>query len=77
MSVQRVLCIYHSLNSFFLYQIGVKGSYTLAMSKAQFADGTTIPKGSYKILVRALRVTGDLTKDEDYDSWLSPGVGVV
>ncbi|KAG6919367.1 hypothetical protein DXG01_006916 [Tephrocybe rancida] len=42
-----------------------------------FADGTTIPNGSYRFLVRALKVTGDPTKEEDYESWLSPIVGVV
>ncbi|KAG5637208.1 hypothetical protein DXG03_004538, partial [Asterophora parasitica] len=40
-----------------------------------FANGTRIPNGSYRVLVRALRVTGDATKEEDYDSWLSPIIG--
>ncbi|KAG5640018.1 hypothetical protein DXG03_001768, partial [Asterophora parasitica] len=40
-----------------------------------FANGTSIPNGSYRVLVRALRVTGDATKEEDYDSWLSPIIG--
>ncbi|KAJ7282906.1 subtilisin-like protease [Mycena rebaudengoi] len=42
-----------------------------------FANGTTIPNGSYKILLRSLRVTGDPTNEADYDSWLSPIIGVV
>lgn len=41
-----------------------------------FANGTTIPNGSYKILLRALKVTGDTTNEADYESWLSPTIGV-
>ncbi|CAL1706297.1 unnamed protein product [Somion occarium] len=41
-----------------------------------FANGTTVPNGSYRILLRALKVTGDRTKEEDFESWLSPIVGV-
>jgi len=41
-----------------------------------FANGTAIRNGSYRVLVRALRVTGDSTREEDYDSWLSPIIGV-
>ncbi|KAF9467400.1 pyrolysin [Collybia nuda] len=52
------------------------GSNALAFPEAVFANGTQIPNGSYRTLVRALRVTGDPTREEDYDSWLSPIVGV-
>ncbi|KAF7351933.1 Minor extracellular protease vpr [Mycena venus] len=41
-----------------------------------FANGTIIPNGSYKILLRSLRVTGDPTNEADYESWLSPIIGV-
>lgn len=41
-----------------------------------FSNGTTVPNGSYKVLLRALKVTGDRTKEEDFESWLSPIVGV-
>lgn len=41
-----------------------------------FANGTTIPNGSYKILLRALKVTGDPTNEADFESWLSPVIGV-
>jgi hypothetical protein len=41
-----------------------------------FANGTTIPDGSYKLFLRALKVTGDRTKEEDFESWLSPVIGV-
>ncbi|KAI0363362.1 subtilisin-like protease [Pilatotrama ljubarskyi] len=51
------------------------GFNTLTISN-QFANGTTIPNGSYRILLRALKVTGDPTKEEDFESWLSPVIGV-
>ncbi|KAJ6559547.1 subtilisin-like protease [Mycena capillaripes] len=41
-----------------------------------FANGTLIPNGSYKVLLRSLRVTGDPTNEADYESWLSPVVGI-
>ncbi|KAH8107723.1 subtilisin-like protease [Cristinia sonorae] len=40
-----------------------------------FANNTVIPNGSYRILLRVLKVTGDPTKEEDFESWLSPVVG--
>ncbi|CAE7226894.1 unnamed protein product [Rhizoctonia solani] len=39
-----------------------------------FANGTAIPDGSYKILVRALKITGNPKKEEDYEVWTSPTV---
>ncbi|KAF7376447.1 Subtilisin-like protease [Mycena sanguinolenta] len=41
-----------------------------------FANGTVIPNGSYKVLLRSLSVTGDPTNEADYESWLSPVFGV-
>jgi len=41
-----------------------------------FANATVIPNGDYRILMRALRVTGDLKRQEDYDSYLSEVIGV-
>ncbi|RDB16703.1 Minor extracellular protease vpr [Hypsizygus marmoreus] len=49
---------------------------TLALQEPTFANGTQIPNGSYRFLIRALRVTGDAKKEEDYESWLSPIIGV-
>lgn len=45
------------------------------ISKPQFANGTAIPNGQYRILIRALKITGD-AKDNDYESWLSPIIGI-
>jgi len=41
-------------------------------SEPIFANGTMIPNGEYRILLRALRITGDPTVEGDYESWLSP-----
>ncbi|KAB5588428.1 Minor extracellular protease vpr [Ceratobasidium theobromae] len=38
----------------------------------EFANGTAIPDGSYKFLLRVLRITGDPTREEDYEVWTSP-----
>jgi hypothetical protein len=46
------------------------------LSRPVFSNGTTIPNGSYKILLRALKVSGDPTKEADYESWLSPVVTI-
>ncbi|KAH6897589.1 pyrolysin [Coprinopsis sp. MPI-PUGE-AT-0042] len=42
----------------------------------EYANGTRIEPGNYRILLRALKMTGDASKDEDYESWLSPVIGV-
>ncbi|KAG8754498.1 hypothetical protein FRC11_006619, partial [Ceratobasidium sp. 423] len=39
-----------------------------------FANGTTIPNGSYKVLFRALKITGNPKKQEDYEVWASPTI---
>ncbi|KAI0049853.1 subtilisin-like protease [Auriscalpium vulgare] len=51
------------------------GYHTLQFS-AQFANGTDIPTGNYRILLRTLTVTGDSTQEKDFESWLSPIIGV-
>ncbi|KAF5371300.1 hypothetical protein D9758_004263 [Tetrapyrgos nigripes] len=52
------------------------GFNTVAFDTPTFANGTTIPNGLYKYLIRSLKVTGDSSKEEDFESWLSPIVGV-
>ncbi|CAE6450001.1 unnamed protein product [Rhizoctonia solani] len=49
--------------------------YNTLLVKA-FANGTAIPDGSYKILLRALKITGDPKKEEDYEVWTSPQVDI-
>ncbi|PPQ90634.1 hypothetical protein CVT25_006617 [Psilocybe cyanescens] len=53
-----------------------EGFSTFVFETPTFANGTTIPNGSYRVLVRALKVTGNPTREEDYESWLSPIVGI-
>lgn len=48
------------------------GYSTYELKKPVFSNGTSISKGSYKILLRALRVTGNAQKPEDWENWLSP-----
>ncbi|KIO19556.1 hypothetical protein M407DRAFT_16103 [Tulasnella calospora MUT 4182] len=44
------------------------------LNPANFVNGTVIPNGSYKLLLRALKITGNPKKNEDYEQWLSPQV---
>ncbi|KIO28453.1 hypothetical protein M407DRAFT_71764, partial [Tulasnella calospora MUT 4182] len=48
------------------------GYNVLSMKSRQFANGTTIPNGSYRVLLRALKITGDPSNENDYESWLGP-----
>ncbi|KZT61997.1 subtilisin-like protein [Calocera cornea HHB12733] len=41
-----------------------------------FANGSVVANGEYKILLRVLKARGDPAKDEDYEAWLSPIIGV-
>ncbi|KIM30503.1 hypothetical protein M408DRAFT_286696 [Serendipita vermifera MAFF 305830] len=50
-----------------------KAGYSIfALSNNKFANGTRIPNGRYKILLRALKITGSLELEEDHEAWLSP-----
>ena len=52
------------------------GFNLLSFATPSFANGTAIPNGAYRLLLRALKVTGNPTKEEDFESWLSPIIGV-
>ncbi|EMD33648.1 hypothetical protein CERSUDRAFT_159874 [Gelatoporia subvermispora B] len=52
------------------------GFEEVTFSGAFFSNGTTIPNGSYRFLLRALKVTGDPVNEADFESWLSPIIGV-
>jgi hypothetical protein len=56
--------------------LGTSGSFEKLQLSATFANGTRIPNGHYRVLVRALRVTGRPADERDYESWLSPIFGV-
>ncbi|KAG8756358.1 hypothetical protein FRC11_005399 [Ceratobasidium sp. 423] len=40
----------------------------------EFANGTAIPDGSYRVLFRALKITGNPEHEEDYETWTSPKI---
>jgi hypothetical protein len=46
--------------------------YTTFAINNTFANDTYIPNGRYKVLLRALKITGDLINEDDYEAWLSP-----
>ncbi len=48
------------------------GYSTFALTNNTFANNTRIPNGRYKILLRALKITGDIKSEADYEAWLSP-----
>ncbi|PVF93857.1 subtilisin-like protein [Serendipita vermifera] len=50
------------------------GYSTFELRNNTFADDTVIPNGRYKILLRTLKITGDLSEETDYEAWLSPTV---
>lgn len=50
------------------------GYSTFGLTNNTFANNTRIPNGRYKILLRALKITGDLKSEADYEAWLSPVV---
>jgi subtilisin family serine protease len=52
------------------------GFSVLSLSDPVFANNQTIPNGRYRILMRALKVTGDPTDQNDYESYLSPVIGI-
>ncbi|KAJ8090060.1 hypothetical protein PM082_018640 [Marasmius tenuissimus] len=49
-------------------------SSILLNNDVTFSNGTLVPDGTYKILVRALRVTGNHDNLNDWDTWLSPAM---
>ncbi|CAE6445476.1 unnamed protein product [Rhizoctonia solani] len=42
----------------------------------QYANGTAIPNGTYRILLRVLKITGNPDQEEDYETWTSPTIVV-
>ncbi|KAG9004637.1 hypothetical protein FRB90_010803 [Tulasnella sp. 427] len=40
------------------------------------SNGTSIPPGNYRLLLRALKITGNPKTEADYDAWLSPIIDV-
>ncbi|KAF8187464.1 pyrolysin [Pholiota molesta] len=59
-----------------MYDPTDNASNSIFLDTPTFANGTTIPNGEYRVLVRALKVTGNPTVEADYESWLSPIIGI-
>lgn len=60
----------------FLQDPNDNGFVSIAIDPPTFANGTTIPNGQFRLLLRALKVTGDPTNEADFESFLSPIIGV-
>ena len=41
-----------------------------------FLNGTAVPNGQYRMLIRALKITGDPKDECDYEAYLTPILGV-
>ncbi|KAH7097947.1 subtilisin-like protein [Auriculariales sp. MPI-PUGE-AT-0066] len=50
--------------------------YTGLNFPTSFANGTKVPAGQYRLLLRALRVGGEPQKEKDYDIYVSEQVGL-
>jgi hypothetical protein len=53
-----------------------EGFSVFSLSSPVFANNTAIPNGRYRILMRALKVTGDPTNQNEFESFLSPVIGI-
>ena len=53
-----------------------EGFSVFRLSKPVFANNAPIPNGRYRILMRALKVTGDPTDQNDFESFLSPVIDI-
>ncbi|GJJ15901.1 hypothetical protein Clacol_010179 [Clathrus columnatus] len=52
------------------------GTYSLNLTHPLFGDNSTISNGQYRFFLRALKVSGDRNNEADYETFLSPIVGV-
>ena len=52
------------------------GFSVFSLSDPIFANNMRIPNGRYRILMRALKVTGDPSDQNDYEWFLSPVIGI-
>ena len=41
-----------------------------------FLNGTAVPNGQYRMLIRALKITGEPRDESDYEAFLTPILGV-
>ncbi|KAK0225536.1 pyrolysin [Armillaria fumosa] len=50
--------------------------YSALSMLGTFANNSQIPNGLYRVLMKALKVAGDPSNEADYESWLSPIIGI-
>ncbi|KAK0476786.1 pyrolysin [Armillaria novae-zelandiae] len=50
--------------------------YSALSMPGTFANNSQIPNGLYRVLMKALKVAGDPSNGADYESWLSPIIGI-
>ncbi|CAE7233221.1 unnamed protein product [Rhizoctonia solani] len=55
-------------------EIGLEAAKYNNIKVESFTNGTAIPNGTYRILLRALKITGNPQKQEDYEFWTSPKI---
>jgi hypothetical protein len=55
---------------------GADVSYSVMAFNGTFLNGTVVPNGQYRMLIRALKITGDPTNESDYEAFLTPILGV-
>ncbi|ORY79333.1 peptidase S8/S53 domain-containing protein [Leucosporidium creatinivorum] len=57
------------------YYVAFNG--TVAPTSGSNLSATNLEPGKYKLLLRALKLTGDLKTEGDYETWLSPPIQLV
>jgi len=55
---------------------GAEVSYSVMAFNGTFLNGTAVPNGQYRMLIRALKITGDPKDECDYEAYLTPILGV-
>ena len=63
-------------STFVPHNLGDGRTYLVALDEPILPDGTTLQNGMYKLLLKALRVSGNPENEEDWESWLSPVFGI-
>jgi len=55
---------------------GADVAYSIMAFNGNFLNGTAVPNGEYRMLIRALKITGDPKDESDYEAFLTPILGV-
>jgi len=69
--IPSVFVIFPFANGAGLLKSAVANGGYSSFNFSTFANGTTFPKGEYKLLMRALKIAGDAKSESSYESWLS------